>query len=236
MHNVLKQKLAKQLAQIANLMKAAFFVVAMSTCFAATSPEVEFCFAEIGKVTPTEIKEIKLKQLAEREKTVFASREEYIKHAIQYSVVADSVALSMGHNIIPLAITVAQSCLESNFGKSKLTLQSNNEHGIKATTAWIAAGNEYVEFYDDGPYKNKFAKFEDRLASYISHAVLINKSRYKKAGVFKYNPNTTNLAELRATAQALKNAGYASDKNYAAAVMSIIKQYKIIQLIEASNS
>ena len=83
MHNVLKQKLAKQLAQIANLMKGAFFVVAMSTCFAATSPEVEFCFAEIGKVTPTEIKEIKLKQLAEREKTVFASREEYVKYAIE---------------------------------------------------------------------------------------------------------------------------------------------------------
>ena len=236
MHNVLKQRLFKRIAQIANLMKAALFVVAMSTCFAATSPEVEFCFAEIGKVTPTEIKEIKLKQLAEREKTVFASREEYIKHAIQYGIVADSVAIRMGHNVIPLAITVAQSCLESNFGKSKLTLESNNEHGIKATTAWTEAGNAYVEFYDDGPYKNKFAKFEDRLASYISHAVLLNKSRYKKAGVFKYNPNTTNLVELKDVATRIKRAGYATDPNYPDAVMVLIKQYKIIQLIEASNS
>ena len=96
MHNVLKQKLAKQLAQIANLMKGAFFVVAMSTCFAATSPQVEFCFSEIEDVTPTEIKEIKLKQLVEREKTVFASREEYVKYAIKNAKIADSIALARG--------------------------------------------------------------------------------------------------------------------------------------------
>ena len=228
MHNVLKQKLAKQLAQIANLMKGAFFVVAMSTCFAATSPEVEFCFAEIGKVTPTEIKEIKLKQLAEREKTVFASREEYVKYAIENAKVADSIALAMGHQVIPLAITVAQACLESRFGESKLTKKSKNHFGIKAKYPYTIA-------HDDTP-NDKFCKFESDLASFIAHAVLLNKFNYKKAGVFKYNSNTVNKAELRAVAQAIKNAGYATDGGYRDAVMALIKQYKIIQLIEASNS
>jgi len=235
MHNVLKQKLAKQLAQIANLMKGAFFVVAMSTCFAAISPEVEFCFAEIGKVTPTEIKEIKLKQLAEREKTVFASREEYVKYAIENAKVADSIALAMGHQVIPLAITVAQACLESRFGESKLTKKSKNHFGIKATTAWIKAKYPYTIAHDDTP-NDKFCKFESDLASFIAHAVLLNKFNYKKAGVFKYNSNTVNKAELRAVAQAIKNAGYATDGGYRDAVMALIKQYKIIQLIEASNS
>ena len=234
MHNVLKQRLAVRLAQIANLMKAAFIIVAMSTCFAATSPEVEFCLAEIGKVTPTEIKEIKLKQLAEREKTVFASREEYVKYAIENAKVADSIALVMRHQVIPLAVTVAQACLESKFGESKLTKRSNNHFGIKATTAWLKAKNPYTVAHDDTP-DDKFCKFESALASFIAHAVLLNKPNYKKAGVFKYNPNTANKAELRAVAQAIKNAGYATDGGYRDAIMALINQYKIIELIEASN-
>lgn len=235
MHNVLKQKLAVRLAQIANLMKGAVFIVTMTTCFAATSPEVEFCFSEIQKVTPTEIKEVKLKQLAEREKTVFASREEYVRYAIENAKVADSIALAMGHKKVPLAITVAQACLESRFGESKLTKRSKNHFGIKATTAWLKAKYPTEKAYDDTP-NDLFCKFESPLASFTAHAVFLNKPRYKKAGVFKYDSNTTNLAELRAVAQALKNAGYATDPNYAAAVMAIMKQYKIIELIEASNS
>lgn len=234
MHNVLKNRLAIRLAQIANLMKAAIFIVTMTTCFAATSPEVEFCFSEIQKVTPTEIKEIELRQLAEREKTVFASREEYVNYGIQNGKLADSIALAMGHQVIPLAITVAQSCLESKFGESKLTKKSKNHFGIKATTAWLKAKYPYVVAHDDTP-NDKFCKFESALASFTAHAVLLNKPNYKKAGVFKYNPNTTSKAELHAVAQALKNAGYATDPNYAAAVMTIIKQYKIIELIKEDN-
>ena len=235
MHNVLKQKLAKQLAQIANLMKGAFFVVAMSTCFAATSPEVEFCFAEIGKVTPTEIKEIKLKQLAEREKTVFASREEYVKYAIENAKIADSIALARGHQVIPLAITVAQACLESRFGESKLTKKSKNHFGIKANAAWLKAKYPTEKAHDDTP-NDLFCKFESPLASFTAHAVLLNKPNYKKTKVFKYNPNTTNLVELKDVATRIKRAGYATDPNYPDAVMVLIKQYKIIELIEASNS
>lgn len=235
MHNVLKQRLFVRIAQIANLMKAAFFVVAMSTCFAATSPEVEFCFAEIGKVTPTEIKEIKLKQLAEREKTVFASREEYIKHAIENAKVADSIAINMGHKTVPLAISVAQACLESRFGESNLTKKSKNHFGIKATKAWLKAKHPTVKAHDDTP-NDLFCKFESDLASFTAHAVLLNKSNYKKADVFKYNPNTVNLAELKDVATRVKRAGYATDPNYPQAVMELIKQYKIIELIEASNS
>lgn len=235
MHNVLKQKLAVRLAQIANLMKAAIFIVTMTTCFAATSPEVEFCFSEIQKVTPTEIKEVKLKQLAEREKTVFASREEYVRYAIENAKVADSIAINMGHKTVPLAISVAQACLESRFGESNLTKKSKNHFGIKATKAWLKAKHPTVKAPDDTP-NDLFCKFESDLASFTAHAVLLNKPNYKKAGVFKYNPSTTNKAELRVVAQALKNAGYATSKDYAAAVMTIIKQYKIIELIEASNS
>ena len=54
--------------------------------------------------------------------------------------------------------------------------------------------------------------------------------------MFKYNPNTTNLVELKDVATRIKRAGYATDPNYPDAVMVLIKQYKIIQLIEASNS
>jgi len=34
----------------------------------------------------------------------------------------------------------------------------------------------------------------------------------------------------------IKRAGYATDPNYPAVVMQFVKQYKIIELIEASNS
>ena len=233
MHNVLKNKIAVRLTKIANLMKAAIFIVTMTTCFAATSPEVEFCFSEIQKVTPTEIKEIKIKQLAEREKTVFASREEYVKYAIENAKVADSIAINMGHKTVPLAISVAQACLESRFGESALTKKSKNHFGIKATKAWLKAKHPTVKAHDDTP-NDLFCKFDNDLASFAAHAVLLNKPNYKKAGVFRYSPSTTNKAELRAVAQALKNAGYATDKSYATAVMAIIKQYKIIELIEAS--
>jgi|GEM_PF-1643187 len=127
-------------------------------------------------------------------------------------------------NGIFASITLAQALLESGTGSSGLTLKANNLFGVKSYN-WT--GNtiqmmtkEHVQGIDIYVLA-AFRAYNNWNESVIDHAnFLINNARYKEHGVF-----TAGTYEEQA--QALQDAGYATDPNYARSLVILIKQYSL---------
>lgn len=153
----------------------------------------------------------------------------------KYMTFIDSVKKSSIYNynkykILP-SITIAQSILESNWGKSELSSKYNNLFGIKANNAWKG---EYVnietsEFYDQ-VITDKFRVYKTKAESIQDHAKFLSENpRYKE--VFT-------KATYIEQAEELQNAGYStvSDESgnltYKNLLIEIIQQYNL-QLIDS---
>ncbi|MEL0756580.1 glucosaminidase domain-containing protein [Clostridioides difficile] len=135
------------------------------------------------------------------------------------------------YGILP-SITIGQAILESGWGNSKLTKQSNNLFGIKADKAWKGKS---VEISTSEHYNEKivasFRSYNSLQDSVKDHSLfLINNKRYRKHGLFE-------AKDYISQAQALENAGYstAEDKKgnriYAELLIDVIGSYNL-QLID----
>lgn len=137
------------------------------------------------------------------------------------------------YGILP-SITIAQAILESNFGKSELSLEANNLFGIKVGLNWegeaitVSTMEGYnTEVMDD------FRSYDSVSDSLIDHGhFLANNPRYTEHGVFE-------AKTYREQAKALENAGYSTavdeqgNKTYAKRIGELIRQYNL-QLIDHS--
>ncbi len=135
------------------------------------------------------------------------------------------------YGILP-SITTAQAILESGWGQSSLTKNSNNVFGIKADSRW---SGEKVQVSTSENYNDKIvASF--RVYSSIDESIndhgkfLYENSRYRENGLFDAHHYTTQ-------AQALEDAGYSTKKNklgepiYADTLIELIKNYNL-QLLD----
>lgn len=119
---------------------------------------------------------------------------------------------------IPAPITLAQGILESGAGKSGLTRNSNNHFGVKALGGW--SGGVY-KAWDDEPQKSSFRVYASAAESFRDHSlVLKNSSRYRS--LF-----SKSIYDYRGWAIGLQRAGYATAKNYAAALIGFIDTYRL---------
>jgi len=126
----------------------------------------------------------------------------------------------MNRSGIPASITMAQACLESADGNSKLARKSNNHFGIKCKSSW--KGKKV--YYDDDEKNECFRKYRTVEDSYIDHTnFLMNNPRY--GSLFKLK--TTNY---KGWAHGLKKAGYATSRTYAHRLIKIIEEYKLYRL------
>jgi hypothetical protein len=142
-----------------------------------------------------------------------ADYEAYIK---QYRSLALQEQAKYG---IPASITLAQGLLESRAGKSVLATTANNHFGIKCSD-WTG---DHV-YQDDDQKHECFRKYPTVYDSYEDHSqFLLTRSRY--ASLFLL-PST----DYKGWAQGLQNAGYATNKNYAANLIQIIDLYHLDQL------
>ncbi len=142
------------------------------------------------------------------------SREDYIK---RYQVLAIE---EMHRSGIPASITMAQACLESANGNSKLSKKSNNHFGIKCKKGW--KGKKV--YYDDDKKNECFRKYRTVADSYIDHTnFLMNNPRY--ASLFKLKPT-----DYKGWAHGLKKAGYATSRTYAHRLIDIIETNKLYRL------
>ena len=135
------------------------------------------------------------------------------------------------YNILP-SITVGQAILESNWGQSKLTKDSNNVFGIKADSKW---NGKTIKVKTSENYNYKviatFRKYKSINDSVDDYGKFLNENkRYKESGLFEATHYTTQ-------AQALEDAGYATKKNekgeliYADILIDLIKKYNL-QLLD----
>ena len=121
---------------------------------------------------------------------------------------------------IPASITLAQGILESASGNSKLTQQSNNHFGIKCQSDWQG---EVIYFDDDAP-NECFRKYETDYQSFADHSdFLVNKKRY--ALLFQYD-----VTDYVNWAKGLKQAGYATNPQYADLLIGLIQRNQLYEM------
>lgn len=135
------------------------------------------------------------------------TREEYI---LMYKDVAVQQMLASG---IPASITMAQACLESGNGNSRLAVEGNNHFGIKCH-GW--AGDSLN--VDDDAKAECFRKYESAEQSFSDHSDFL-RYRDRYASLFELPRN-----DYRGWAYGLKAAGYATSPTYAENLIRIIEE------------
>ncbi|MBW8014150.1 N-acetylmuramidase [Lactobacillus helveticus] len=129
------------------------------------------------------------------------------------------------YDLLP-SITVAQACLESNYGQSNLSQKYNNLFGVKGTnpnTSAVMMTKEYVK----GKWitvKARFQIYDSYEASIRAHARLFqngttwNHQQYKHVLASK---------DYKTQAKALVTDGYATDPDYADKLINLIEQFDL---------
>ncbi len=118
---------------------------------------------------------------------------------------------------IPASITLAQGLLESGAGTSMLAQKANNHFGIKIGGTWTGP---YVT-KDDDRQGERFRKYASVEESFEDHSrFLAERQRY--ASLFNLDPT-----DYRGWAYGLKEAGYATNPEYAKKLISLIDIYKL---------
>jgi flagellum-specific peptidoglycan hydrolase FlgJ len=134
--------------------------------------------------------------------------------------------LEMKEYGLPASVTMAQAILESNCGKSVLTLKANNHFGIKCKKDWTG---ETVTHYDDCFDANGekilccFRKYPTVDASFRDHSKLLRNKRYRN--LFDLDPTN-----YEAWCYGLQVAGYATDSMYARKLIKLIQEYNLTEL------
>lgn len=118
---------------------------------------------------------------------------------------------------IPASITLAQGMIESGCGKSPLALESNNHFGIKCHKEWT--GSRY--YYDDDEKNECFRKYDDVAESYRDHSLFLT-SRPRYALLFQLPLN-----DYTGWAKGLKQAGYATNPEYANILIKAIETHQL---------
>ncbi|MBJ2175081.1 glucosaminidase domain-containing protein [Aureibaculum sp. A20] len=128
----------------------------------------------------------------------------------------DIAILEMIAYKIPASITLAQGILESNSGKSRLSVKGNNHFGIKCHT-WDGKRM----YHDDDARQECFRKYEHPLTSFRDHSLfLFDRKRY--AGLFELRKK-----DYKGWSKGLRKAGYATDPRYPAKLITLIETYEL---------
>jgi len=131
---------------------------------------------------------------------------------------------------VPAAITLAQGILESEAGRSDLSIASNNHFGIKCKNEWTGA----TVYHDDDAKHECFRSYATVEDSYRDHSDFL-RSRPYYASLFNLNPS-----DYRSWAYGLKKAGYATNYDYATLLIKVIndnnlQEYTLIALERIKN-
>ncbi len=139
------------------------------------------------------------------------SRKEYISNYCKMAIE------EMRQFKIPASITLAQGALESGNGNSKLARKAHNHFGIKCKASW--RGKKI--FHHDDKRNECFRKYASVEDSYRDHSKFLrNGPRY--ARLFDLD-----ITDYEGWAYGLKEAGYATNKNYPALLIKIIEENKL---------
>jgi LysM repeat protein len=118
---------------------------------------------------------------------------------------------------IPASITLAQGCLESSYGNSRLSSQGNNHFGIKCKKSWTGK----VMYEDDDAVGECFRAYDNAASSYRDHSLFLhNNQRY--AFLFQLS-----ITDYEGWAHGLRKAGYATNPRYPQMLIDMVKKYNL---------
>jgi LysM repeat protein len=142
------------------------------------------------------------------------SREEYIQKYKEMAI------RQMKLSGIPASIIMAQACLESGNGNSRLATEANNHFGIKCHTTWTGPTIRH----DDDAKQECFRKYDNPEGSYSDHSDFL---RYRDRYSFLFDLPRD---DYKAWAVGLKQAGYATNPTYAEQLIKIIEENELYKL------
>lgn len=149
------------------------------------------------------------------------TRAEYIE------TYADLAMKEMVRTGVPASIKLAQGCLESDNGNSRLATDAKNHFGIKCHD-WTGRKIHH----DDDEADECFRRYRTVNDSYIDHSdFLTGKSRYAELFLLKKD-------DYKGWARGLKKAGYATNNQYADMLIQIIEEnelYKFDEMVLAGR-
>jgi len=126
------------------------------------------------------------------------------------------------------SLLIAQAALESNWGDSDLSRETNNYFGIKDANA----GEEYAtrEYNSEWTTVNaSFKRYDSLAASVADYANLIKNGTSWDQDFYQPVLEANDYTEA---AEAVQAAGYATDPDYADKLIQIIEQYQLYELDE----
>ena len=154
------------------------------------------------------------------------SKEQYINWYKDISI------SEMERTGIPASIKLAQGILESRFGNSSLATDANNHFGIKCHDGW--SGGRYYLKDDDRDksgrlIKSCFRVYPHAEQSFYDHSeFLTTRSRY--AGLFQLQRD-----DYKGWARGLKQAGYATNPQYANLLIKVVEDNKLYRFDSMSS-
>ncbi|MFJ8513209.1 glycoside hydrolase family 73 protein [Lysinibacillus xylanilyticus] len=124
------------------------------------------------------------------------------------------------------SITIAQAILESNYGKSELSIKANNLFGIKGSYKGESVKMQTMEYKNNKSYtiETEFRAYPDLKSAFIDHTKLIlegtswNEHQYY---------DVLAAANYQEAAHALKKNHYSTDPMYPEKLIAIIEQYNL---------
>ncbi|AZP04943.1 glucosaminidase domain-containing protein [Jeotgalibaca ciconiae] len=139
-------------------------------------------------------------------------------------IVPYAIENSITSGILP-SITIAQGALESAWGLSGLAVNANNLFGIKASDDWKGqVYNVITKEYINGKWIEivaPFRKYNNWLGSINDHGDFFTSTAWRKEN-YKH---VVGEKDYQKAAKALQAAGYATDPDYPAKLISIIQSY-----------
>lgn len=129
------------------------------------------------------------------------------------------------YDLLP-SITIAQACLESNYGQSDLSQKYNNLFGVKGSnpnTSAVMTTKEYV--------KNKWVTVKARFQIYDSYEASIRAHArlFQNGTTWNHDQYKHVLAskDYKTQAKSLVTDGYATDPDYADKLINLIEQFDL---------
>ena len=135
--------------------------------------------------------------------------------------------LQNGYGVLP-SIILGQAILESNWGKSTLASKYNNLFGIKAYGDQKKVSLETKEFVNEEwiTIQGDFKVYDSWEQSMDDHTQLFVQGVDWNPALYEKVITATNYQEA---AQALQEAGYATDPGYAQKIIQVIETYQLNQ-------
>lgn len=135
--------------------------------------------------------------------------------------------LQDGYGVLP-SIILGQAILESNWGKSTLASKYNNLFGIKAYGDQKKVSLETKEFVNEEwiTIQGDFKVYDSLEQSMDDHTQLFVQGVDWNPALYEKVITATNYQEA---AQALQEAGYATDPGYAQKIIQVIETYQLNQ-------